>query len=258
MTFRSEKSRHRICSVETLMRFSANNFCAVLAAGALIGPTNAIYAEIASVTPHTTCRPQAPINIAKPSIDQPGVASIPVARAEIASVEVAGKERVGPDTSKEETGPPQPPISLPYPSPSPIGVRYTPEIRQQIEADYERKRPHDLTVDFQRQAATKVDIQIWRSGVSKSGGAYLTAFVTNHNDFALQQITLRCEYVTKDGPKVFFYNLLEVIEPSSLGSATIHYVDHHLGAAPLDAKEADCTPDDVVVWSPGEDIQSRR
>jgi hypothetical protein len=64
------------------MRFSANNFCAALAAGALIGPTNAIYAEIVSVTSHTTCRPQAPIQIAKPSIDQPAVAPIPIAKIE--------------------------------------------------------------------------------------------------------------------------------------------------------------------------------
>ena len=240
------------------MRFSANNFCAALAAGALIGPTNAIYAEIVSVTSHTTCRPQAPIQIAKPSIDQPAVAPIPIAKAEIASVEVAGKERVEPDTSKEESRPPQPPISPPCPSPSPIGVRYTPDVRQQIEADYERKRPHDPSVDFQTQAATKVEIQIWRLGVSKIGGAYLSAFVTNRNDFALQQTTLRCEYVTKDGPKVFLYKLSEVIEPSSLGPASIHYVDHFLGAAPLDASTADCTPHEVVVWSPGDDIQSRR
>jgi hypothetical protein len=94
--------------------------------------------------------------------------------------------------------------------------------------------------------------------MSKAGAAYISAFVTNRNDFALQQITLRCEYVTKDGPKVFFYKLEEVIEPSSLGPATIHYVDHYLGAAPLDANQADCTPDEVVPWSPGDDIQSRR
>jgi hypothetical protein len=240
------------------MRFSGNNVRAVLAAGVLIEPTSAIYAETISVTPHATCRPQAPINVAKPSIDQPGVAPIPVARAEIASVDIAGKEKAEPDPSTEETEPPQPLISPRCPSPSPIGVRYIPEIRQQIEADYERKRPHDPTVDFQRQAATKVDIQIWRFGMSKAGAAYISAFVTNRNDFALQQITLRCEYVTKDGPKVFFYKLEEVIEPSSLGPATIHYVDHYLGAAPLDANQADCTPNEVVLWSQGDDIQSRR
>jgi hypothetical protein len=240
------------------MRFSGSNVRAVLAAGVLIEPTSAIYAETISVTPHATCRPQAPINVAKPSIDQPGVAPIPVARAEIASVDIAGKEKAEPDTSTEETEPPQPLISPRCPSPSPIGVRYIPDVRQQIEADYERKRPSDPTAEFQRQAAIKVDIQIWRFGMSKLGAAYISAFVTNHNDFALQQITLRCEYATKDGLKVFFYKLEEVIEPSSLGSATIHYVDHYLGAAPLDADQADCTPNEVVLWSPGDDIQSRR
>jgi len=91
-----------------------------------------------------------------------------------------------------------------------------------------------------------------------TGGTFLSAFVTNQNDFALQQITLRCEYVTKDGPKVFSYKLSEVLEPVSLGPATINYVDHYLGAAPLDARDANCAADEVAVWSPGEDIQSRR
>ena len=108
------------------MRFSGSNVRGVLAAGVLIEPTSAIYAETISVTPHATCRPQAPINVAKPSIDQPGVAPIPVARAEIASVDIAGKEKAEPDTSTEETEPPQPLISPRCPSLSPIGVRYIP------------------------------------------------------------------------------------------------------------------------------------
>ena len=199
-------------------------------------PISAIYAEIISVTPHTACSSVAPIGIAKPSIGRPEVAPIPVARAEIASVEVAGKERA--DISKQETdeGLPQASISLPCPSPSPIGVRYVPDLRRDIEADYERKRPRDPTAAFLRQAATKVEIQIWRLGVSRSGGAFLSAFVTNQNDFALQQITLRCEYGTKDGLKVFLYQLSEVIEPVSLGPATINYTDHFLGAASPDAR----------------------
>jgi hypothetical protein len=40
--------------------------------------------------------------------------------------------------------------------------------------------------------------------------------VTNKNDFALQQITLRCDYGTRDGPKVVTYQLSEVIEPARL------------------------------------------
>jgi hypothetical protein len=82
--------------------------------------------------------------------------------------------------------------------------------------------------------------------------------VTNKNDFALQEITLRCEYGTKVRPQVFFYKPSDVIEPISRGPATINYVDHPLGAAPLDATDVKCTPDEVVVWSPDEDIQSRR
>jgi len=240
------------------MRLSASNLCALLTTGALMEPISAIYAEIISVTPHTACSSVAPIGIAKPSIGRPEVAPIPVARAEIASVEVAGKERA--DISKQETdeGLPQASISLPCPSPSPIGVRYVPDLRRDIEADYERKRPRDPTAAFLRKAATKVEIQIWRLGVSRSGGAFLSAFVTNQNDFALQQITLRCEYGTKDGLKVFLYQLSEVIEPVSLGPATINYTDHFLGAASPDAGEADCTADQVAVWSPGDDIQSRR
>jgi hypothetical protein len=242
------------------MRLSANNLRAVVVTGALMEPTSAIYAEIISVTPHTACSSVTPINVAKPSIDRPEVAPIPVARAEIASVEVAGKERAEADTSKQETvaGLPQASISLPCPSPSPIGVRYAPDLRREMEAKYERKRPRDPTAAFLRQAATKVEIQIWRLGVSKSGGAFLSAFVTNQNDFALQQITLRCEYATKNGPKVFHYKLSEVIEPVSIGPATINYTDHLLGAAPPGAGEADCTADEVAVWSPGEDVQSRR
>ena len=58
------------------------------------------------------------------------------------------------------------------PPPSPIGLRYTPDIRRETEADYERKRPHDPTVAFLKEAATKVEIQIWRLGVSKTGGAF--------------------------------------------------------------------------------------
>ena len=242
------------------MRFSANNVRALLATGALVTPTSAIYAEIVSVTPHATCRSAASIDIAKPSIDRPEVAAIPVARTEIANVGVAGKERAGADTSKQEAAEelPQASIVLPCLSPSPIGVRYAPDIRREIEAEYERKRPRDPTDAFLRQAAAKVEIQIWRLGVSKTGGAFLSAFVTNQNDFALQQITLRCEYVTKNGPKVFSYKLSEVIEPVSLGPATINYVDHYLGAAPVDARDANCAADEVAVRSAGEDIQSRR
>jgi hypothetical protein len=219
-------------------------------------PISAIHAEIISITPHTACSSVAPIDIAKPSIGRPERAPIPVARAEIAGAEVERKE--GADISKPDEGVLQASISLPCPSPSPIGVRYVPDLRRDIEADYERRRPRDPTAAFLRHAATQVEIQIWRLGVSKSGGAFLSAFVTNRNDFALQQITLRCEYGTRNGPKVFLYHLSEVIEPVSLGPATIHYTDHLLGAAPPDAEEADCTADQVAVWSPGEDIQSRR
>jgi hypothetical protein len=242
------------------MRFSANNIRALLATGALVTPTSAGYAEIVSVTSHVTCRSAASIDIAKPSIDRPKVATIPVARAEVANVEVVGRERAGADTSKPEAAEelPQASIALPCLSPSPIGVRYAPDIRRVIETEYERKRRRDPTDAFLRQAAAKVEIRIWRLGVSKTGGAFLSAFVTNQNDFAVQQITLRCEYVTKNGPKVFSYKLSEVIEPVSLGPATINYVDYYLGAAPVDARDANCAPDEVAVWSPGEDIQSRR
>jgi hypothetical protein len=239
------------------MRFSANNIRALLATGALVTPTSAGYAEIVSVTSHVPCRSAASIDIAKPSIDRPEVATIPVARAEVANVEVVGRERAGAEPEAAEELP-QASIVLPCPSPSPIGVRYAPDIRREIEAKYERKRPRDPTDAFLRQAAAKVEIQIWRLGVSKTGGAFLSAFVTNQNDFAVQQITLKCEYVTKNGPKVFSYKLSEVIEPVSLGPATINFVDHYLGAAPVDARDANCAPDEVAVWSPGEDIQSRR
>ena len=239
------------------MRFSAANCWALLALGALMDPS-AIYAETVSVTPHTTCSSVAIIDVAKPRIHGFEVAPIPVARAEIASVEVAGKEKGGADASKQEVVAEQPSTGQPCPSPSPIGVRYVPDIQREIAADYERKRPRDPTFDSLKQAASKVEIQIWRLGVSKTGGAFLSAFISNQNDFALQQVTLRCEFVTKDGPKVFFYKISEVIEPSSLGPATINYVDHPIGAAPADARDANCTPDEVGVWYPGEDIQSRR
>jgi hypothetical protein len=85
------------------MRFSANNFRALLATGALIVPTNAIYPEIVSVTPHTACSAVASIEVAKPIIDRPEAAPISVARTEIASIEVPGKEKTEPDTSKQET-----------------------------------------------------------------------------------------------------------------------------------------------------------
>jgi hypothetical protein len=243
---------------------TVNILSALLAIGAAIEPMSTICAEIISVTPHTACSSIAPIEIAKPRIDRPEVAPILVAQVEIASVEIAGKERVKTDTSKQETdaGLSKAMISLPCPTAAPIGVRYAPDLRREIEANYERKRPRDPAAAFLsaflRQAAAKVEIQIWRLGVSKSGGAFLSAFVTNQNDFALQQITLRCQYVTKHGPKVLHYKLSEVFEPVSLGPATINYTDYYLGAAPPDASEADCTADEVAVWSPGEDIQSRR
>jgi hypothetical protein len=175
-------------------------------------------------------------------------------------VEIAGKEAAETDTPKQEAvaGLQQDPVSLPCTSPSPIGVRYAPVLRREIETKYELKRPRDPTDASLKQAATKVELQIWRLGLSKSGGAFLSGSVTNRNDFALQQITLRCEFTTRKGPKVYFYKLAEVIEPLSLGPATINYTDHYLGAAPQDAGDADCTPDVVAVWSPGEDIQSRR
>jgi hypothetical protein len=83
-------------------------------------------------------------------------------------------------------------------------VRYAPDIRKEKETEYERKRPRDPSGVFLKQAASKVDIQIGRLGVSKSSNAFLSAFVKNKNDFAVQQITVRCEYVTRDGPKVVF------------------------------------------------------
>jgi hypothetical protein len=133
---------------ESRMRSSANNVRALLATGALLEPTGAICAETIFVTPHIPCNPVAPIRIAKPSIDRPEITPIPVARAEIASVEVAGKEKAGADASQSESvaAPPQVLISLPCPSPSPIGVRYVPDIRKEKEAEYERKRPRDPNV----------------------------------------------------------------------------------------------------------------
>jgi hypothetical protein len=83
-----------------------------------------------------------------------------------------------------------------------------PRLRREIEADYERKRPRDQTAALQKEAATKVELQIWRLGVSKSGGAFLSAFVINRNDFALQQITLRCEFTTAKGSRVHLYKLV--------------------------------------------------
>jgi ribosomal protein L37AE/L43A len=235
------------------MGLTANNLRGILVAAALMQPVSAIYAEFVSITPHVACSSVAPIVIAKPSIGYPDVMPISVVRTEIASVKPAGKE-----PAEADTGSPQDRVSLPCPSPSPIGVRYGPGRRREIKADYERKRPRDQTAALQKEAATRVEIQIWRLGVSKSGGAFLSAFVTNRNDFALQQITLRCEFTTAKGSRVHLYKLADVIEPLSLGPATINYTDHYLGAAPQDAVEADCIPDDVVAWSPGEDIQSRR
>lgn len=240
------------------MRLCAKNLCALLTTGALIEPISAIRAEVISITPHNACSSVAPIDIAKPSIGRLERAPIPVARVEIAGVEVEGKERAAISKQETDEGVSQASIFLSCPSPSPIGVRYVPDLRRDIEANYKRRQPRDPTAAFLRYAATQVEIQIWRLGVSKSGGAFLSAFVINRNDFALQQITLRCEYGTKNGPKVFLYHLSEIIEPVSLGPATIHYTDHLLGAAPPDAGEADCTADQVAVWSPGEDIQSRR
>jgi len=242
------------------MAFSANSVHALVVIGASIGPMDEICAEAIPVTPHTPCSSIAAIRIARPTTDRPEVAPIPVARVEIASLEVAGKEKAGADALQpEDTAvPPQALISLPCPSPSPIGVRYAPDIRKAKEAEYESRRPRNPNAVFLKQAASKVEVHIGRLGVSKSGGAFLSAFVTNKNDFALRQITLRCDYGTKDGPKVFSYQLSEVIEPASLGPATINYTDHHVGAAPANASDVDCKPDEVVVWSPGEDIQSRR
>ena len=242
------------------MGLTANNLRGILVAAALMQPVSAIYAEVVSITPHVACSSVAPIVVAKPNIGYPDVMPIPVARTEIANVKPAGKEQAEADTANQEPaeGSLQDPVSLPCPSPSPIGVRYSPGLRAEIETDYERKRPRDQTAALQKEAAAKVGVQIWRLGVSKSGGAFLSAFVTNRNDFALQQITLRCEFTTAKGSRVHLYKLADVIEPRSLGPATINYTDHYLGAAPQDAVEADCTPDDVVAWSPGEGIQSRR
>jgi hypothetical protein len=61
-----------------------------------------------------------------------------------------------------------------------------------------RKRPRDPNDVFLKQAASKVEVQLGRLGVSKSGNVFISAFITNKNDFALQQITLRCDYNTKD------------------------------------------------------------
>jgi hypothetical protein len=52
-------------------------------------------------------------------------------------------------------------------------VRYGPSRRREIEADYERKRPRDQTAALPKEATTKIEIQIWQLGVSKSGGAVL-------------------------------------------------------------------------------------
>jgi hypothetical protein len=242
------------------MRFSVKNIHALFVIGALIEPADEICAETIPVTSHNPCSSIATLRVARPIIDRPEVAPIPVARVEIASVEVAGKEKAQADALQPESAAvsPQASISLPCLSPSPIGVRYAPDIRKEKEAEYERKRPRDPNAVFLKQAASKVEFQIGRLGVSKSGDAFLSAFVTNKNDFALQQITLRCDYGTKDGPRVIFYQLSEVIEPASLGPATINYTDHHVGVAPPSASDVNCQPDEVVVWSPGEDIQSRR
>jgi hypothetical protein len=242
------------------MGLTANNLRALLVAGALMEPVSPIYAANVSIAPHVECSSIAPIVVAKPSIDRPEITPIPVARTEIASVRIAGPERPEAESPKQEAVEelPQDSPSLPCASPSPIGVRYAPGPRGEIEAAYERKRPRGQTAAFLKQAATKVEIRISRLGVSKSGGAFLSAFVTNRNDFALQQIVLRCEFTTRKGSRAHLYKLAEVIEPLSLGPATINYTDHYLGAAPKDAVEADCTAVDVAAWSPGEDIQSRR
>jgi hypothetical protein len=250
----------RLCVTVRGTRMRLNNLRALFVIGALIKPADEICAETVPVTPHNPCSSIAAILVAKPIIDRPEVAPIPVARAEIASVDVAGKEKAGADALQPERSavPPQVPMSLSCLSPSPIGVRYAPDIRKEKEAEYERKRPRDPNDVFLKQAASKVEVQLGRLGASKSGNVFISAFITNKNDFALQQITLRCDYNTKDGPKVISYVLSEVIEPASLGPATINYTDHHVGTAPPYAIDVNCQPDELVLWSPGEDIQSRR
>ena len=104
-------------------------------------PINPIYAEIISVAPHTECSFIVPMEIATLRIDRPEVAPIPVAKAEIAPVDVAGKGRAEVETSKQESGLAQRSMSLSCPSPSPIAVRYPPDLRRRMEADYEHKRP---------------------------------------------------------------------------------------------------------------------
>src|SRR5262245_3702775 len=180
------------------MGLTASNLRVLLVAAALLEQASPIYSAIVSITPHIACNSVAPIVVAKPSIARPEITPIPVARTEIASVKIAGQERPEPDTSGQEAVlEPQEPVSLPCPSPSPIAVRYAPGLRREMEADYERKRPREQTGALLKEAATKVEIQISRFGVSKSGGAFLSAFVSNRNDFALQQVILRCEFTTR-------------------------------------------------------------
>src|SRR5262245_20048600 len=129
------------------MGLIANNLRRVLVAAALMQPVDAIYAEVVSITPHVACSTVATIVVAKPSVGYPDVMPIPVARTEIASMNPAGKEQAEADTANQEPaeGAPQDPVSLACPSPSPIRVRYSPGLRRDIEAGYERKRPRDQT-----------------------------------------------------------------------------------------------------------------
>jgi hypothetical protein len=181
-----------------------------------------------------------------------------VARPEIAAVDIAGKERTAADSPKQESAESEEPqVSAACPSPSPIGVRHPPEIRRAIEANYERTaaRTRCYVSKGGCQQGRNPGLATWRLEIWRS---LCVRPVTNKNDFALEEITLRCEYGTKDGPKVLFYKLSEVLEPKSMGPATISYIDHYLGRAPPVRRRCELSTRRSCRLVGGTNVQSRR
>jgi hypothetical protein len=224
----------------------------------------------------------APIEVAKVEVDKNEVAQAQIERPEVAKAEIA-QIAVAPIEIATTGG---------CPTPSPIGVRYNPEITAQIRRQYEDSLVHAAGVTQQQivsnvilsnqipDLTTPPPILYFREGDRVPAGTYatmeecqarrdaggkcirsdgsifisLTGGIRNQNPFPLGSVTIQCDYLDVLGiPKSSVKQSRYTIGPGGY----IPYQDEVIDVLPPRSvvKDISCHVESAEIWQKTDDIQ---
>ena len=236
---------------------------------------------LAALPAYADCPPPVePIAIAPILTQRPEIAPIPpappapVARAEIARPEIARPEIARPEIAQIPIV--RPPInqSVPCPPPSPIGIRYSPEITRAIQEEYTRRQP--VNRDAYMNAVSKIGIEVRKYEIIQvrnpaTGNlarvyAQLSITISNGNNFAIGGLHLDCTYVTRQGEllthPVIFIDVIgpradaAMVDVGQPHSGRINYTDRDSDNVRLNAATPqECNVVQVQPWEPEQGIQ---